>query len=97
MLARHAESLFWCGRYLERAEDTAQADGAHVEREQLAVAAHDLLGRHLRDAVQLDRRQLQVFVTDMLSYHDPGVLDPEQVYQAAKKKTTGSRGKRRMR
>ena len=24
MLARHAESLFWCGRYLERAEDTAR-------------------------------------------------------------------------
>ena len=24
MLARHAESLFWAGRYLERAEDTAR-------------------------------------------------------------------------
>ena len=26
-------------------------------------------------------RQLQAFVTDVLSYHDPAVLDPEQVYQ----------------
>ncbi len=24
MLARHAESLFWMGRYIERAEDTAR-------------------------------------------------------------------------
>ena len=24
MLARHAEDLFWTGRYLERAEDTAR-------------------------------------------------------------------------
>ncbi len=24
MLARHAESLFWMGRYMERAEDTAR-------------------------------------------------------------------------
>ena len=24
MLARHAESLFWTGRYIERAEDTAR-------------------------------------------------------------------------
>ena len=24
MLARHAENLFWTGRYLERAEDTAR-------------------------------------------------------------------------
>ena len=24
MLARHAESLFWAGRYIERAEDTAR-------------------------------------------------------------------------
>ena len=24
MLARHAESLFWTGRYMERAEDTAR-------------------------------------------------------------------------
>ena len=35
MLARHAESLFWTGRYLERAEDTARM---------LDVTYHGLLG-----------------------------------------------------
>ncbi len=35
MLARHAEALFWTGRYLERAEDTARM---------LDVTYHGLLG-----------------------------------------------------
>ena len=30
MLARHAEDLFWAGRYLERAEDTARLLEVHV-------------------------------------------------------------------
>jgi hypothetical protein len=33
------------------------------------------------DAAGLEK-QLQLFATDLLSYHDPGILDPEQVYQA---------------
>ena len=30
MLSRIAESLFWLGRYIERAEDTARILDAHV-------------------------------------------------------------------
>ena len=37
MLARHAESLFWAGRYIERAEDTARM---------LDVTYHGLLEAH---------------------------------------------------
>jgi hypothetical protein len=35
----------------------------------------------LRGDAEVFERQLQAFVTDVLSYHDPAVLDPEQVYQ----------------
>ena len=41
MLARHAEDLFWAGRYIERAEDTARL---------LDVTYHGLLEAPLRDA-----------------------------------------------
>ena len=48
MLARHAESLFWTGRYLERAEDTARM---------LDVTYHGLLESPPNEARQawLDR------------------------------------------
>ena len=32
MLSRIAESLFWVGRYLERAEDTARVLDAHLSQ-----------------------------------------------------------------
>ncbi|HYB12059.1 MAG TPA: alpha-E domain-containing protein, partial [Myxococcota bacterium] len=41
MLARHAEDLFWAGRYIERAEDTARL---------LDVTYHGLLESPLLDA-----------------------------------------------
>ena len=39
MLARHAESLFWAGRYIERAEDTAAHARRHLPRAARVAAA----------------------------------------------------------
>lgn len=51
MLARHAEDLFWTGRYLERAEDTARL---------LDVTYHGLLESPLADADATWRELLEV-------------------------------------
>ncbi len=51
MLARHAEDLFWAGRYIERAEDTARL---------LDVTYHGLLEAPLSDPEQAWRELLEV-------------------------------------
>jgi uncharacterized alpha-E superfamily protein len=57
MLARHAESLFWCGRYLERAEDTARM---------LDVTYHGLLESPPEQAERAWRDLLAVLNLDMV-------------------------------
>jgi uncharacterized alpha-E superfamily protein len=51
MLSRHAEDLFWAGRYIERAEDTARL---------LDVTYHGLLESPLADATATWRELLEV-------------------------------------
>ena len=51
MLARHAESLFWAGRYLERAEDTARL---------LDVTYHSSLGATTGEVRRAWRRTLDI-------------------------------------
>ncbi len=51
MLARHAEDLFWTGRYLERAEDTARM---------LDVAYHGLLETSVDDPTTVWRELVKV-------------------------------------
>jgi uncharacterized alpha-E superfamily protein len=51
MLSRHAEDLFWAGRYIERAEDTARL---------LDVTYHGLLESPLADASAAWRELLEV-------------------------------------
>jgi uncharacterized alpha-E superfamily protein len=51
MLARHAESLFWAGRYLERAEDTARL---------LDVTYHGSLGAPPAEVRRAWRRTLDI-------------------------------------
>ena len=66
MLARHAESLFWTGRYIERAEDTARM---------LDVTYHGLLespprggrsgrGSTCSSVLHLDQRVRRASTTD---------------------------------
>ncbi len=51
MLARHAEDLFWAGRYIERAEDTARL---------LDVTYHGMLESPLLDAASAWRELLEL-------------------------------------
>src|SRR5207247_8331414 len=51
MLARNAESLYWIGRYVERADDTARI---------LDVSVHQLLEDATVDADTASRRLLSV-------------------------------------
>ena len=51
MLARNAESLYWIGRYVERADDTARI---------LDVTVHQLLEDSSVDPDQASRTLLQV-------------------------------------
>ena len=51
MLARHAEDLFWIGRYLERAEDTARM---------LDVTYHGLLESSVEDPTVVWRELVKV-------------------------------------
>ncbi len=51
MLARNAESLFWIGRYVERADDTARI---------MDVAVHQLLEDSTVDPDETCRRLLRV-------------------------------------
>lgn len=55
MLARNAESLFWIGRYVERADDTARI---------LDVSAHQLLEDSTVDADRAGKTLLQVLGMD---------------------------------
>ncbi len=55
MLARHAEDLFWAGRYIERAEDTARL---------LDVTYHGLLESPLLDAASAWRELLELLYLD---------------------------------
>ena len=55
MLARHAEDLFWAGRYIERAEDTARL---------LDVTYHGLLEAPLLDAASAWRELLEQLYLD---------------------------------
>jgi len=55
MLARHAEDLFWTGRYIERAEDTARL---------LDVTYHGLLESPLLDAASAWRELLEQLYLD---------------------------------
>jgi uncharacterized alpha-E superfamily protein len=79
MLARHAEDLFWAGRYIERAEDTARL---------LDVTYHSMLESPLLDAASAWRELLELLYLDR-AFVDKGlpvtdgtvteflVLDPE--------------------
>jgi len=57
MLARHAEDLFWAGRYIERAEDTARL---------LDVTYHGLLESPLLDAEKAWRELLELLFLDQV-------------------------------
>ena len=50
MLSRIAESLYWMGRYVERADDTARLLDVHVHR-MLADAADENVGATLLAAM----------------------------------------------
>lgn len=66
MLARNAESLFWIGRYVERADDTARI---------MDVAVHQLLEDSTVDPDETCRRLLRV-----LGFDEPaGALDVQTV------------------
>ena len=66
MLARNAESLFWIGRYVERADDTARI---------MDVAVHQLLEDSTVDPDETCRRLLRV-----LGFDEPaGALDVQAV------------------
>lgn len=54
-------------------EQRVEAGGGSLDR---------LTGAILSGDAETLEEQLQAFVTDLLSYHDPGRLDPERVYQA---------------
>lgn len=62
MLARHAEDLFWIGRYIERAEDTARM---------LDVTYHTLL-----ESPPLDEEQAWRELLEVLHLMDPFVGQP---------------------
>ena len=63
MLARHAESLFWTGRYVERAEDTARL---------LDVTYHALLGVAAVEARRTWRDLLAVLSPATTAFAEPG-------------------------
>lgn len=55
MLARHAEDLFWIGRYLERAEDTARLlDVTHQSALEGGARSSEELWRELLEVLYLD-------------------------------------------
>ncbi|WP_437757248.1 AAA family ATPase [Sorangium sp. So ce1389] len=54
-------------------EERLARHGGGVERLRAALLRGDAEGLE---------RQLQVFVTDLLSFHDPGTIEPERVYHA---------------
>ena len=76
MLSRIAESLYWIGRYVERAEDTARILDVHyhllledpgVDEEAACRALLEVMGvAHRADGMRLDADS----VTEMLAY-DP--------------------------
>lgn len=63
MLSRHAESLFWIGRYIERAEDTARM---------LDVTYHNVLESPPAESTRVWQELLEVLFLD-------GTLQPEQL------------------
>ncbi|WP_194828699.1 alpha-E domain-containing protein [Nocardia sp. XZ_19_231] len=88
MLARNAESLYWIGRYVERADDTARI---------LDVAVHQLLEDATVDADRTSRVLLKVLgieppeglrlnvwsVTDLVAFsHDHGVSISDSINKA---------------
>lgn len=70
MLARHAENMFWAGRNMERADDTARM---------LDVSFHTAVQHNPDDAAADSRRLLQVLRLDSIydEFHDS--IDPDQV------------------
>lgn len=66
MLSRIAESLFWIGRYLERAEDTARMLDVHL---QMAVD----------DPVANPRAGARLLLTVMGASDGPGHVDQDSV------------------
>jgi uncharacterized alpha-E superfamily protein len=70
MLARHAENLFWGGRYLERAEDTAVL---------LDVTYHGLLQSPLADAAAVWRELLEVLYLDQVFFATHGEFGGNKV------------------
>jgi hypothetical protein len=78
-LAAHALSipnrevrLVYAGTFHRWMEARMQGHGGGVDRLTRALLAGD---------VEAFEDQLQAFVTNVLSFHDPGNLDPERVYQ----------------
>ena len=70
MLARHAESLFWAGRYLERAQDTARL---------LDVTYHSQIETRPRQARQAWLELLQVLSLDAAYLAEHATVDAEGV------------------
>jgi len=69
MLSRIAESLFWIGRYVERAEDTARILDVHV---------HHLLETQVESEAELCARLLAVMGVKALEV-DSELLTSQQV------------------
>jgi len=67
MLARHAEDLFWTGRYLERAEDTARM---------LDVTYHGLLESSVEDSSVVWRELVKVLHLEQ-SFEERGIESTE--------------------
>ena len=97
MLARNAESLYWIGRYVERADDTARI---------LDVTVHQLLEDSSVDPDQASRTLLQVLgieppkdaldvwsLTDLVAYsrHTQGACSIVDSISAARENARGAR------
>jgi len=65
--------LLYTGTFRDWLRDRVESRGGDIERMLDALLAGD---------AAVVEKQLQLFATDVLSYHDATLLDPEQVYQA---------------
>src|SRR5882724_4885972 len=94
MLARNAESLFWIGRYVERADDTARILDVHVH-DVVDTAEHDDAGRRMLldvmgipdDGLRLDARRL----TRLLALDDGNPSSIVSSLRAARENARGAR------
>lgn len=94
MLRRIAESLFWIGRYVERADDTARILDVHVH-DVVDTAHHDDADRHvLLDVMGLPRATgaLDTFrLTQLLALDDTNPSSIVSSLRAARENARGAR------